>query len=116
MNIPRPGFCFFASLCVCVALSAFAADDHWVATWGVPLQGTPAQTITVKNQTVRHRLEISVGGPRLRVHLSNEYGSKPLVIGAASVAAANRDGSVKPNTFAQLKFGGSPKITIPPGA
>ena len=116
MNIPRPGFCFFASLCLCVALSAFAADDHWVATWGVPLQGTPAQTIMVKNQTVRHRLEISIGGPRLRVHLSNEYASAPLVIGAASVAIANPDGTAKPDTFAPIKFGGSSKITIPPGA
>ena len=67
-----------------VALSAFAAEDHWVATWATSLQGSPPQAITVKNQTVRQRLEISVGGPRLRLHVSNEYGSKPLVIGAAS--------------------------------
>ena len=70
------------------ALTAAAADDHWVATWATSLQGAPPQAITVKNQTVRQRLEISVGGPRLRLHLSNEYGSKPLVIGAASVATA----------------------------
>jgi lysophospholipase L1-like esterase len=103
------------SLCLCVSLALAATEDHWVGTWGVPLQGTPPQTITVKNQTVRHRLEISVGGPRLRIQLSNEFGSKPLVIGAASVAMANRDGSVKPGTFAQIRFGGSPKVIIPPG-
>jgi hypothetical protein len=103
------------SLCFCVSLALAATEDHWVGTWGVPLQGTPAQTITVKNQTVRHRMEISVGGQRLRIQLSNEFGSKPLVIGAASVAIANRDGSVKAGTFAQIRFGGTPGAIIQPG-
>src|SRR5207248_2279166 len=117
MKTGRLALCVSVSLWLCAASLSFAADnDHWVGTWGVPLQGTPAQTTTVRNQTVRHRLEISIGGPRLRVHFSNEYGSKPLIVGAASVAIANKDGSVRANTFATLKFGGSAKTTIPPGA
>ena len=55
-----------------------------------------------------------VGGARLRIHLSNEYGSKPLIIGATSVAIANADGSVKPGSFAKLTFGGSPRVIVPP--
>jgi len=37
----------------------------------------------LRNQTVRQIAAISIGGNRVRVVLSNEYGSKPLVIGAA---------------------------------
>src|SRR5947209_1247929 len=38
------------------------------------------------NQTVRMVARASIGGNRLRVHLSNAFGSAPLVIGAAHVA------------------------------
>src|SRR5947207_14147259 len=104
-----------AGFVVSCTVAAWSADnDHWVATWGATVQGAPPQTVTVKNQTVRHKLEISVGGARLRIHLSNEYGSKPLIIGAASVAIANADGSVKPGSFAKHTFGGSPRVIVPP--
>jgi hypothetical protein len=42
----------------------------------------------LRNQTVRQIAAISIGGNRVRVVLSNEYGSRPLVIGAANVALA----------------------------
>jgi len=38
------------------------------------------------NQAIRQVAAISVGGDRVRVVLSNEYGSRPLVIGAAHIA------------------------------
>src|SRR5438552_2682279 len=67
------------------------AGEHWVATWthtlegGGPVQtsGTAVSAMNVKNQTIRIPLKISIGGTRLRLRLSNEYGSKPLIIGAA---------------------------------
>jgi lysophospholipase L1-like esterase len=62
-------------------------------------------------------LEISIGGPRLRIHVSNEYGTKPLVVGRTTVAIANSNGTVKPDArFAQINFGGEPRVIIQPGA
>jgi hypothetical protein len=86
-----------------------------VGTWGAVLQGTPAQDMAVENRTIRHRLEISVGGPRLRLHLSNEYGEAPLVIGAASVGIADSAGTIRREALAQVLFGGEAAVAIPPG-
>ena len=44
----------------------------------------------VNNQTIRQVLHLSAGGHRLRVRLTNEYGSKPLTIGAATIARVVR--------------------------
>jgi lysophospholipase L1-like esterase len=51
----------------------------------------------------------------MRVRLSNAYGTKPLVIGAASVALASDKGDVT-GAIVPLTFGGATTVTIPPGA
>jgi lysophospholipase L1-like esterase len=61
------------------------------------------------NGTVRFTLVLASGGNAVRIRLSNEDGSEPLVIGAASVAIVG--GMAKP-----LRFGGQSSISIPPGA
>ena len=41
-------------------------------------------------------LRVSVGGSRLRVHLSNAYGTTPLMIGAAHVALHAKESEIRP--------------------
>jgi lysophospholipase L1-like esterase len=58
----------------------------------------------------------SLGGGQVRVRLSNAFGTRPLVIGGASIGlqasgAANTPGSTRP-----LTFGGRTSVTIPPAA
>ncbi|CAH0064153.1 Lipase [Stenotrophomonas maltophilia] len=103
-----------------VALSGVASAasaPHWVASWQAspqPVWGAdflfptlvPA---TLHDQTFRQTARISLGGPRLRVRLSNAYGTQPLRIGAASVAA--RAGA----TPQPLSFDGQPGVLIGPG-
>ena len=48
--------------------------------------------------------------------LSNEYGSKPLVIGAAHIALAGSGAAIVPGSDRALSFDGHPSVTIPPGA
>ncbi|HEX2478533.1 MAG TPA: hypothetical protein VHK45_04590 [Geminicoccaceae bacterium] len=43
----------------------------------------------LRNQTLRQIARVSLGDSRVRVVISNEYGSSPLVIGAAHVALAD---------------------------
>lgn len=105
---------------------ATSAPDRpaWTATWTAspqPLwEGDFALPVNVPgslwNQTVRQVARISVGGDRVRVRLSNEYGSTPLVVGAARVALAGNGAATVPGSSHALTFGGKASITIPPGA
>ena len=75
----------------------------------------PQPPVTVTNQTIRQIVRTSIGGNRIRVVLSNVFGTAPLEIGAAHVALRQADatiaGAAKP-----LTFGGSTTGTILPGA
>jgi lysophospholipase L1-like esterase len=68
------------------------------------------------NQTLRQIVHTSVGGSRLRVVLSNHYGSEPLAVGAAHVALRDKDAAIKTDTARKLTFSGGASFTIPPGA
>jgi lysophospholipase L1-like esterase len=93
--------------------------DHWVGTWSaspmaadsVPGQGNSG----FSNQTVRQITHVSVGGNRLRVRLSNAYGTGPLNIGAAHVALQRSGASIASGSDRALSFNGNRSITIPAG-
>lgn len=108
-------------LTLAATVSAAAADvpapPHWVASWQASTQpvwgadflfptGIPQ---ALDDQTFRQTARISLGGSRLRVRLSNVYGTTPLRIGAASVA-----GGAGASPLA-LSFDGQPDTLIAPG-
>lgn len=94
-----------------------APAPHWVASWQAspqPVWGPEFLFPTLvpaalQDQTFRQTARISLGGSRLRVRLSNAYGTQPLRIGAASVAARAGD------TPQPLSFEGQPGVLIGPG-
>ena len=94
----------------------------WTASWGAaPLAPSPAlgpfpATPIFSNQTIRQVVHITAGGSRLRVRFTNEYGSKPLLIGAARVALADVKGAMRPGTDRPLLFAGKPTALIPAGS
>jgi lysophospholipase L1-like esterase len=108
------------------APAAFAFDEHggdWVATWGAspqpevePVFGPPPTPVQFNNQTIRMIARISKGGDRIRVRLDNSFGTDSVVIGAAHVAVHASGAGIVPGSDHELTFGGSPTITIPPGA
>jgi lysophospholipase L1-like esterase len=77
----------------------------WSSDFVLPL-GLPA---TLRDQTVRQTVRTSVGGSRVRIVLSNEYGTQALQIGAAAIAPADGTGKA-------LTFGGQPSVTVPASA
>src|SRR5260370_836151 len=94
-------------------------EPHWVGTWGA----SPQQPVTAfgsapsfTNQTVREIVRISVGGEQFRVRLTNEFGTQPLLIGAAHVAISAGGAAIKSGTDRVLTFSGHSSITVPPGA
>ncbi len=71
---------------------------------------------TFQNQTLRMIVRTSVGGNRLRVHLSNAFGATPLMVGGAHVALRSKDSAIVPGSDRLLTFNGMPSVTIPAGA
>lgn len=87
-----------------------AAQDSWIATWAAspePADSPPKQAIlNLQDQTVRERVRISVGGSQIRIRLSNEFGSSPLVIGSLTVGVPNDAASVKSGSTPNRDFWG----------
>jgi lysophospholipase L1-like esterase len=111
------------------------AMEHWVGTWaaaevgrpqvappplpsppGQPPPAAPAPFVHFTNQTLRQIVRISIGGSRLRVVLSNVFGTAPLSIGGAHLALRDKGASIVAASDRALAFGGVAATTIPPGA
>lgn len=91
------------------------AAEHWVCTWAAsPMAGTWADEF--QNQTVRMIIHVSQGGNRVRLQLSNAFGTHSLTIGSAHVAIQQKGAAIEPSSDRALTFAGSPSVTIPPGA
>ncbi|MFB8085749.1 GDSL-type esterase/lipase family protein [Streptomyces sp. NPDC055992] len=91
----------------------------WVRTWGASPQAPDDSVSSIdafENATLRQLVRISGGGQRIRVRLSNEYGTERLVIGAARVALADADGADREGSSRAVLFGGRPAVTVPAGA
>ena len=76
----------------------------------------PATPLNFNNQTLRQIVHTSLGGDRVRVVLSNAFGTSPLAVGAAHVALREKDAAIVPASDRALTFGGSPSVNIPAGA
>ena len=71
---------------------------------------------TFNNQTARMVLHTSIGGNRVRVHLSNTFGATPVTIGAAHIALRSQDSAIVAGSDHPLMFNGAASVTIPVGA
>ena len=68
------------------------------------------------NQTLRQIVHTSIGGAKVRVLISNAYGTAPVTIGAAHIALRDKEGSIRPVSGGALAFSDRPTMTIPAGA
>lgn len=92
---------------------------HWVGTWGTGPQLTetanlpPAPGLT--NNTLRQTVYVSIGGARVRVRFSNEYGNAPVTMNAVHLAVPTTTHSIDGASTRPLAFSGMPSVTIPMG-
>jgi lysophospholipase L1-like esterase len=96
-----------------------ATDTRWVGTWSTAVTRPVAGQALVgfRDTTIRQRVHVSLGGSPLRVRLTNVYGTRPLRVGAVTVALARgRDGTAQPGTVTPVRFGGSATATVAVGA
>ena len=81
-----------------------AADKgKWIGTWAASPQPVWDADFLAPinfprnlwNQTIWQIARVSIGGSKVRVVLSNEYVSQPLVIGAAHIALSDGGAAIK---------------------
>lgn len=65
--------------------------------------------------TLRQVVRTSVGGSKVRLHLSNRFGARPLKVGAVHVALQARGFAIAPGSDHPITLHGRASITIPVG-
>ena len=94
---------------------------HWVGSWSSsqqipePQNALPQSDLT--NATLRQIVHLSIGGNRLRVHLSNAFGTGSLHLTSVHIAipVSPSLSSIEAKSDRALSFAGQPDVTIPPG-
>ncbi|MEJ2852960.1 MULTISPECIES: SGNH/GDSL hydrolase family protein [unclassified Saccharothrix] len=116
MKLPRLALLAVLLLLVPAGAATASGGRSWVGAWATSPTGVPASDTTAfADQTLRQVVHLSTGGREVRVRLSNEFGSQPLVIGEARVGRGAGGSSVVPGTDRRLTFGGRGSVTVPAG-
>ncbi|GGW70581.1 SGNH/GDSL hydrolase family protein [Streptomyces xantholiticus] len=91
----------------------------WTAVWTAAPQA-PSTGFTpnwsqegFSHQTVRQIVRVTAGGDRLRIRLSNAYGTSPLHLTGATVARSTRGAAVMEASVRHLTFGGRLSASVP---
>jgi lysophospholipase L1-like esterase len=108
-------------LAACASTQHAPPPEHWVASWGtsqiVAERDNVLEAEKWRNASLRQLVHVSLGGSRIRLRLSNVFGTAPLTVEAASIARALVVGKadVDAASIRALAFNGKASVTIPPG-
>lgn len=113
-----------AALMIVSLLTAAAAiaDGHWVGTWGTAPQlverhnNPPSPGLG--NNSLRQIVQVSIGGEKVRLKLTNEFSQEAIEIKAVELAYAKTAGSssdIDEASTVSLTFDGNASVTIPAG-
>ncbi|WP_394173362.1 SGNH/GDSL hydrolase family protein [Guptibacillus hwajinpoensis] len=95
-----------------------AKKSEWLGTWTASMQA-PAKDGNshegFKDQTIRLILRPHSDGDKMRIRLSNEFGSLPLSMKEVRVAVSKEGASVDGETDQVITFNGEKSFTIPAG-
>jgi lysophospholipase L1-like esterase len=122
---------------------AFAAEEHWVATWSDPQpmvpRPPPAPPSTgaaptqapatarvdpavldiarhgFHDQTVRMVVHTSIAGSKLRIRLNSPFDSQQVLIGDVHIALRRAGSAIVPGSDRPVLFNGKSEIKIGPG-
>jgi lysophospholipase L1-like esterase len=105
-----------------LALGGEAAAERWVGAWAAsqqipePRNALPPEALT--DATLRQGVRVTVGGPQIRIKLSNVHGTQPLTFSKVHVAKPRAHGAsaIDPATDRAVTFNGRADVTVPAGA
>ena len=96
------------------------ADNHWVGTWGTAPQLVESHNNPpspgLGNNSLRQIVQVSIGGEKVRLKLTNEFSSGATEIKAVELALAKTAGSsaeIDETSTVSLTFGGKAGVTMP---
>ena len=102
-----------------VRLASIPPDSRWVAAWGAspqPATNGNLSQIGFRDETIREIVLTSAGGYRLRVRLTNAFGSTSLTVGRAAIGVQSQGAGTVAGTTSPLYFDGRRSVLIAPGA
>ena len=126
MKLPRNGPTLLALVLLgfstLTTVRSASAQTNWVGTWSSsqqipePENALPPELLT--NATLRQIVHLSLGGPALRLHISNAFGTEPLHVTAVGVARPVSPSSARIDASASkaASFSGVGDVIIPAGA
>lgn len=112
-----------ALMLICLLTAGMAlAKGHWVGTWGTAPQlverhnNPPSPGLA--NNSLRQIVQVSIGGKRVRLKLTNEFSQEATEIRAVELAIAKTAGSsseIDEKSTVSLTFDGKASVEIPAG-
>jgi lysophospholipase L1-like esterase len=116
---------FLYALMISVVAPAWSQDSPqqfssgpWVGTWAtapmIPMNDSGL--LPFSDVTLREIVHTSIGGAKVRVRFTNQYGILPLQIGNVHIALSAANGGIQPSTDHSLKFNSQGTVKIPAGA
>ena len=102
-----------------ITLNTYAQQERWVGTWACAPQtvdkGFMPYNNQMTNRSVRQVVKVSIGGPVIRLQLSNELSSEPVEIISVYIAKAGEGSEIQKNSAKYLRFNNKRRVTIPAG-
>lgn len=99
-----------------IASFAQGSSAKWVGTWATaPQSAFPGPADHYQDVTLRLVVHTTVGGARVRIHLSNTHGRTPLRIAAAHVARRAGGADIDAASDRALSFDGHASVVVAPG-
>lgn len=123
--ITRRALGLAAALALTLPLNGTAgAQDRgrWVGAWAsaqqVPEERNALPADALNDATLRQIVRLTVGGQRLRVRISNAFGTTPLQVTATRIARplSPNGAAIDTTTDRAVTFSGKTRVTVPPGA
>ena len=106
-------------VCLLTATMAFG-DNHWVGTWGTAPQlvenNNNPPSPGLGNNSLRQIVQVSIGGEKVRLKLTNEFSTGSTEIKAVELAYAKTAGSsseIDESSTVSLTFNGKAGVTMP---
>lgn len=121
-----PAFKNMVVLCIALILAvpvfARGKEKVWIVSWAAsqqvpePRNALPLEDL--RDATVRQIFHLSAGGPLVRVHVSNAFGTEALHFTAVHIARplTPSAAAVEPSSDRPLTFSGASDVIVPPGA
>ncbi|PAV27941.1 hypothetical protein CIL05_18890 [Virgibacillus profundi] len=95
-----------------------SGTENWVGAWAASLQAPYEDGLSsegFEDQTLRFIIQPHIDGKRMRIRLSNVFGTDPLTVDEVHVAVSDNGAETVPGTEKQITFENAKKVTIPPG-